>query len=767
MHKSILIVSFGLITTVLGASALGQPADWDLKSDRWVATDALDRTLPGYTECGPPRTGKYVGIFYLLWLAEHSPIGPFDITKILAQYPNAIQSWEGPPSGPWGNHFFFHHWGEPELGYYRSVDPYVMRKHMEMLIAADIDLLALEATNLYTYTANYMLLCSILQEMRDAGIKTPKICFFAREQTLETIYDELYAQNLYPDLWFQWKGKPLALVSKAFLTDPEPSQRLQDFFTLRGMWGWSWAPWFGDGQDRWLWADDYPQAWGWSTPGVPEQTSVSIALQETYMSASTAHGRHYHDGSQPPEAEWTGRGDYFAEQWGRALQIDPEFVFIVGWNEWVAQRFISGTDDAGGIVPSGYTFFVDQYTQEFSRDIEPMKGGHTDNYYYQMIEYIRKFKGVRPPEESNSLTTITIDGSFTDWNGVGPEFRDNIGDTTQRNDIGWGSAGPYVNTTGRNDFKLLKVAHDADNIYFFAETKDNLTPYADPNWMLLFIDADANHSTGWEGYDYLVNSAVVDSQLTTLKERTPQNTWSTVSQVSYKTAGNKLEIRIPRSAIGITGASDFALDFHWADNIQQLDDIIEFGINGDSAPLRRFNYRYTADHTAPASATNFTATAYRNQINLSWTNPTDSDFAGSMIRYRTDTYPTSPTDGILVCNKPNSPGSTDSFAHTDLLKLTTHYYSIFPYDRVTNYASPAQDSASLPIPGDLNGDNDVDQEDFGLFQVCLNGVAAQNDPACEPAHLDTDDDVDNNDFSVFEQCFSGANLPAELDCDLQ
>jgi hypothetical protein len=35
-----------------------------------------------------------------------------------------------------------------------------------------------------------------------------------------------------------------------------------------------------------------------------------------------------------------------------------------------------------------------------------------------------------------------------------------------------------------------------------------------------------------------------------------------------------------------------AFDFHWADNLQHLGDISEFGLNGDSAPNRRFNYRY-------------------------------------------------------------------------------------------------------------------------------------------------------------------------------
>jgi hypothetical protein len=61
--------------------------------------------------------------------------------------------------------------------------------------------------------------------------------------------------------------------------------------------------------------------------------------------------------------------------------------------------------------------------------------------------------------------------------------------------------------------------------------------------------------------------------------------------ISYRASGNKIELAIPRFNIGETG-SDVKFDFHWADNIQKNNDIIEFAVSGDSAPDRRFNYRY-------------------------------------------------------------------------------------------------------------------------------------------------------------------------------
>ena len=122
-------------------------------------------------------------------------------------------------------------------------------------------------------------------------------------------------------------------------------------------------------------------------------------------------------------------GHNVAEQWERVLREDPKFIFLTGWNEWFADRF----DEFAGIRQP--VMFVDEFDQEHSRDIEPMQGGHGDNYYYQMVSYIRRYKGARPlppvtPEP------IQIDGRFDDWAAVGPEFRDTIDDPMRRNHPG-------------------------------------------------------------------------------------------------------------------------------------------------------------------------------------------------------------------------------------------------------------------------------------------------------------------------------------------
>lgn len=67
--------------------------------------------------------------------------------------------------------------------------------------------------------------------------------------------------------------------------------------------------------------------------------------------------------------------------------------------------------------------------------------------------------------------------------------------------------------------------------------------------------------------------------------------------------------------------------------------------------------------------------------------------------------------------------------------------------------------------GDFDLDNDVDMQDFGVFQRCMSGSGIpQNDPACERARLDMDSDVDQDDFALFQACLSGANRLPPASC---
>ena len=56
-------------------------------------------------------------------------------------------------------------------------------------------------------------------------------------------------------------------------------------------------------------------------------------------------------------------------------------------------------------------------------------------------------------------------------------------------------------------------------------------------------------------------------------------------------ADKALEMKVKRANMNMKG-SKMTFDFKWADNPQNLDDVISLCTHGDTAPIRRFNFRY-------------------------------------------------------------------------------------------------------------------------------------------------------------------------------
>ena len=292
--------------------------------------------------------------------------------------------------------------------------------------------------------------------------------------------------------------------------------------------------------------------------------------------------------------ESTGEGLHAGEQWARALDVDPSIIMVSQWNEWMAQRSIwdEGTSSyAGRPIKNGDTYFVDVLNEEFNRDMAPMKGGHTDNFYYQLISNIRKFKGMAAPEVFSGEQTISIDGSFDEWSNVTPFFKDPMGDVTHRDFAGYDPTVTYTNTTGRNDIVASRVTYDDTTIYFYCKTASTITANTDPNWMLLFIDMDKDKNTGWEGYDWMLNKSPGSSSETSLQKYVG-GSWDTANTISYNVSGNEIEIAIPFALLEMAQGTTPQFHFKWADNPQYLNDVSAFFTDGEAAPDRRFNYNF-------------------------------------------------------------------------------------------------------------------------------------------------------------------------------
>ncbi|MHB1457313.1 MAG: hypothetical protein ACYC0V_10400 [Armatimonadota bacterium] len=647
-----LIFGFMLILILsAGAAFSAKEKIRDIYPDTWVATDDLGRTMPGFADVGPVKDDqrRVVGIFYITWHGDSNAAlkSPYsgDVTKILAADPSARLDGKHPL---WTEGSY--HWGEPEVGYFLSKDEYVIRKDMSMLADAGVDVLVMDVTNAVQYWDEWSVVFPIMEKMKAEGNKVPKFCFWAYNgpviTVVQNLYDRIYKEPKYKDLWFMWDGKPLMLYNGTPTVDangggvqnPNPhydasaatdknnphygdpdyteqfykdyTKEVRNFFTLRDMW-WGYYEWAGKrfigGEDCWSFGYDMgdervssltPDQMVSTHKGVKEEAAVTPGQHASSMiGKSWTRGKgepelNEYDLPVPTYVPWLRKtvdnpeayGIYFQQRWDEALKGNPQFLYLNDWNEWTAGKY----ESAEFMRRKNSYFFVDQYNAEFNRCIQPMKGGYTDNYYMQMAQNIRKYKGASPIPELSGYKSIKVDGNFKEWKRTKVEYRDTIGDVFHRDNKGYGGL-HYKNASGRNDIITSKVAIDRDMVYFYAETNKPLTPHTDPNWMLLFIDADKDHKTGWFGYDFLINKSVIDDKTTTIMKYS-SGAWVESAKVDYRYAGKSLELAVPRKLLGLEGNA-FTFDFHWADNPADLVDPISLCVNGDSAPNRRFNYR--------------------------------------------------------------------------------------------------------------------------------------------------------------------------------
>jgi hypothetical protein len=138
---------------------------------------------------------------------------------------------------------------------------------------------------------------------------------------------------------------------------------------------------------------------------------------------------------------------------------------------------------------------------------------------------------------------------------------------------------------------LAKVARDAENVYFYVKTRQPLSPRTDPNWMWLLIDADSNPSTGWEGYDFVVNRSM-QADGSWLERNKGAWAWEKVTKAKVRVEGRELMLALPRTKLGLLAEGNLRFDFKWWDNAQQSGDIMDTYLSGDAAPDARFRYRY-------------------------------------------------------------------------------------------------------------------------------------------------------------------------------
>lgn len=576
-----------------------------VSSNDWAFTDALGRKVIS-SEKGAPKRDKTVAMFYWTWHEgnDDTSYQVKNITNIVREYPEAMKDYDHPAWGTKKPGFFF--WEEPLFGYYKTTDPWVLRKHAEMLADAGVDVVFFDCTNgSLTWQDSYEALFKTWDQAQKDGVKVPKIAFLLpfgpvphSAVSLRQLYKDVYQPGRYKNLWFIWKGKPGIMAYPDNLEKNGTDLEIAKFFTFRPG-----QPDYVDGptrNDQWAWLENYPQhGYAPLNNGKFEQVAVGVAQNAgpstnghcSAFNLPGTYGRSYSKRNGfDPRVDGYLYGWNFQEQWDRAFELDPELVFVTGWNEYIAGQWLPKDSWTGDPFS-----FVDQFDWTHSRDIEPNKGwgDKGDVYYQQLIDNVRKFKGLDPPTKVSEPKTIKI-GKTNEWDNVLPQFKHYAGNTMHRDHRGRYSE-YYTNNSGRNDIIEARVAQDKADVFFYVETAEKLSPSTDPNWMMLFIDIDRDKSTGWNGYDYVINrikpknnKAVIEKNIAGRWE------WESVGTAPTSIQNNRLEIAVSRSLLKLEG-KPVNFEFKWNDNMQENGNIMDFYVNGDTAPGGRFNFVYKAD----------------------------------------------------------------------------------------------------------------------------------------------------------------------------
>jgi hypothetical protein len=109
--------------------------------------------------------------------------------------------------------------------------------------------------------------------------------------------------------------------------------------------------------------------------------------------------------------------------------------------------------------------------------------------------------------------------------------------------------------------------------------------------MLLLLDIDGNHATGWEGYDFLIDRNRGIGNTCSIERNTGGWNWKKVGEARCERVGNEMQLAVPRQVLGLNRLPP-QVDFKWADNLPVPPTAEDFIDQGDVAPNGRFNYRY-------------------------------------------------------------------------------------------------------------------------------------------------------------------------------
>lgn len=546
----------------------------DEQSGQLSLLTGLDAYGRAFVPAGPRRPDKKVGMFFWLWIGQPYASGVYDATKILAG-PEGAQTLfhRDAPQSPDGQQHF---WGEPVWGYYNSQDGWVIRRQLALLTLAGVDFIVFDATNALTYPNVYTPVLETIAQMQAAGWDPPRAAFYTHSYSMRTalgLYEALYAPNLYPETWYREEGKPVLIA----YTDPEDDkawarremrdeayeppaypQAMQGFFRFYKP-QWPLDPWFAEGFPWVEWT--FPQPLHADVMSVSVASHPNVPFSFTLTRGVENWGRGWDVQRLENRPELVNTGAFFQSQWDHAIETDPGTVFVGGWNEWIAYKQLW----------DGEYMLCDAASQAFSRDIEPMRGGHGDAFYLQLIANIRRYKNA-PGKALRRAEGIT--------------YRALVDESIGRDAPGVCESLRYEQPAPPNAIAAVTVS-DAGGRVTFAIDFASPVSGKDLTAFQLLIGCGAVHATRFEGYDCRVAGASGEQAL--WLRFFDRGVGQTPLPVAYAVSGRTLTLHIPLAALGSPADQ---LYFKAAAYIRRPEDILSYYTDGSALPPGRLSYAY-------------------------------------------------------------------------------------------------------------------------------------------------------------------------------
>ncbi len=387
--------------------------------------------------------------------------------------------------------------------------------------------------------------------------------------------------------------------------DPSLFPEVRGYFTYRPTWAL-----FGSNEDPHKWRfmdtlqpDGVPRA-ALAADGKPEQIVVNKSMGGPLWGNMQSGGVSTYPGFVPTyNDQWLSglqaKGLFFQHSWEDAIAHPAPMLLVTGWNEWKASVWENpGVVMLGRKTVAGQGYIVDEFNMDFNRDIEPMKGGYFDDYYYQFLANIRRYKGMEPPQSFSALKSIDLGGPLSQWDSVTPVYRDPKGKAAGRRWSGTVPATFYFDQSERNMIALSQVAEDRRNIYFRAQTVDPISPPPPPSedtWMLLRLKTGTKPN--WNGYDFQIGRFRTGDRCSI--ERCvdgAHSLWRPVGNALFRVQGRDLVVAVPRSLLG----RPTSFEFKWSDNLPDFPTLEDFYTKGDVSPEGRLNFVWRETQSFPS-----------------------------------------------------------------------------------------------------------------------------------------------------------------------